>query len=98
MDSIANTTFDGTPITHQPSSLSLNDMEDLEMQCMADSHSVSEQNLIDSEDYLEDAPEPEAVIVEVEDFVEETASPLETNMVENLHYTPVYRTEVVNFW
>lgn len=94
MDSIANTIFGATTITHQPSSLSLNDMEELEMQCMAESH--SEQNLIKSEDNLEE--EPEAVIVEIEDLVEETASPLLTHILESKRFTPIYRTEVVNLW
>ncbi|XP_024939026.1 uncharacterized protein LOC107265441 isoform X2 [Cephus cinctus] len=68
---------DETPI-RQPSSLSLNDMEELEAECMA------EEN---AEDIALDDSEPEAMIVDIEDVIEETASP----MVElRPHQTPIY--------
>lgn len=96
MDSVANLTCDGPLITHQPSSLSLNDVDELEMQCLAETQ--SERNLNESEDNF-DYEEPEAVIVEVEDFVEETAAPLELEPVhEDNHHTPIYQTQMLKLW
>lgn len=93
MDSVANLTCGGPLITHQPSSLSLNDVDELEMQCLAETQ--SDRNLNESEDY----EEPEAVIVEVEDFVEETAAPLELGAAhEDNHHTPVYQTQILKLW
>lgn len=94
MDSVANLACGGPLITHQPSSLSLNDVEELEMQCLEESQ--SERNLNEFEENL-DYGEPEAVIVEVEDFVEETAAPLEA-IASNGHHTPMYQTQTIKLW
>lgn len=74
-------------MSHQPSSLSLNDVEELEKEVLADSKSSSLQ--------FED--EPEALIVEVEDIVEETAAPLPT--YSQRIQQPVYqREELKTMW
>ncbi|XP_017772912.1 PREDICTED: uncharacterized protein LOC108560010 isoform X1 [Nicrophorus vespilloides] len=77
-DSIMNPEMStGCPLmSQQPSSLSLNDMENLEKDI-----------IIDDNLYLE---EPEALIVEVEDVVEETASFLENYMEKHI---PVYQKQ-----
>lgn len=95
MDSVTNT-FEGSLVTHQPSSLSLNDMEELEMQCLAASPTTSVHNLDESE-FLDDG-EPEAMLVEVEDLVEETAAALETQIEEGQKYVAVCQTAVENLW
>ncbi|XP_044262996.1 uncharacterized protein LOC123010292 isoform X2 [Tribolium madens] len=69
-------------MSHQPSSLSLNDVEELEKEVLAESKSSSIQ-------FIED--EPEALIVEVEDIVEETAAPLPT--YSQRIQQPVYQRE-----
>ncbi|XP_008198722.1 uncharacterized protein LOC659628 [Tribolium castaneum] len=69
-------------MSHQPSSLSLNDVEELEKEVLAESKSSSLQ-------FVED--EPEALIVEVEDIVEETAAPLPT--YSQRIQQPVYQRE-----
>ncbi|KAJ8945673.1 hypothetical protein NQ318_012391, partial [Aromia moschata] len=77
-------------MSQQPSSLSLNDVEELEKECLSDSKSSSMRYLLESQEAL-DLDEPEAVLVEVEDYEEETAAPLLT-YVEN-HQLPVYQRE-----
>ncbi|XP_018566283.1 uncharacterized protein LOC108907199 [Anoplophora glabripennis] len=77
-------------MTHQPSSLSLNDVEELEKECLANSKSSSMQYLIGSEEAL-DMDEPEAVLVEVEDYEEETAAPLHTYVEK--HQLPIYQRQ-----
>ncbi|XP_044756503.1 uncharacterized protein LOC123315031 isoform X2 [Coccinella septempunctata] len=79
----------GCPLMSQPSSLSLNDMEDLENQCRVGSNSSS-LDYLPRQNHETDGDEPEALIVEVEDFVEETAAPLK-NFVEQ--HNPVYQCE-----
>lgn len=73
----------------QPSSLSLNDMDDLETKCLGDSKSSS-LDYHPRQYHDTDGDEPEALIVEIEDFVEETASPLK-NFVKQ--HNPVYQCE-----
>lgn len=83
-------------LSQQPSSLSLNDMEDLEKGCLADSKSSSLQYLLTSQENLEDY-EPQAVLVEIEDYVEETAAPLQT--LSEKKQLPVYqRQEFKTLW
>lgn len=77
-------------MTHQPSSLSLNDVEELEKECLADSKSSSMQYLLGSDEAL-DMDEPEAVLVEVEDYEEETAAPLQTYVEK--HQLPIYQRQ-----
>lgn len=77
-------------------------MEDLEKECLVDSKSSSMQYLLACEEnYLDenlDADEPEAVLVEVEDYEEETAEPLHTSCVER-QQLPVYqRQEFKRLW
>lgn len=78
-----------TSISHQPSSLSLNNVDDLK-----ETNSINDR-LSSSNPELDDVAqdEPEAVIVEVEDDYVETAAPLlaATPMIEQ--QTPVYRYE-----
>lgn len=64
-------------------------MEELEKECFAESKASSAN-------FDEDEEEPEAIIVEVEDIVEETAAPLQGYM--EMKQTPVYRQETKNFW
>ncbi|XP_018323281.1 uncharacterized protein LOC108735698 [Agrilus planipennis] len=87
-DSLMVNNLNGT-ISHQPSSLSLNHVEELERECMLP---VSESTL-DDDVFTNDRniDEPEAIIVEVEDIVEETASPLEERPKEMLF--PVYHRQ-----
>lgn len=81
-------------ISHQPSSLSLNDVEDLEKECLTDSKGSSSQYV---ELNVEEEEEPEALIVEVEDIIEETAAPLE-NYLEK-QQTPIYQHEgIKSMW
>lgn len=79
-------------ISHQPSSLSLNDVENLEKECLADSKASSAEYM----GHIEEAAseEPEAIIVEVEDIVEETAAPLVENYVAK-QQTPIYQHESI---
>lgn len=85
-------------LSNHPSSLSLNDVEGLERQFLdpTDDDDDIEEFLCD----LDDDPageEPEAVIVEVEDVVEETASPLDRPFDEHLY--PVYqRQQSLSIW
>lgn len=80
-------------ITHQPSSLSLNDVENLEKECLADSKASSVEYIRHVEE-AEGEEEPEALIVEVEDIVEETAAPLVENYLVKQH-TPIYQHETI---
>nr|XP_018917062.1 PREDICTED: uncharacterized protein LOC109044041 [Bemisia tabaci] len=68
-------------MTHQPSSLSLNDMDDLSGSELPDDGAMTDSG----EDEM-----PEALIVEVEDVVEETASALSNSPIAVAH-TPIYR-------
>ncbi|CAH0559089.1 unnamed protein product [Brassicogethes aeneus] len=74
-------------ITQQPSSLSLNDVNEFDQKSLVESK-YSSMNYLNYPD--DDADEPEALIVEVEDYVEETASPLKTFIKEQ---KPVYQRE-----
>ncbi|XP_076260609.1 uncharacterized protein LOC143196635 isoform X2 [Rhynchophorus ferrugineus] len=73
-------------LSGHPSSLSLNDMEELEKESLADSKASS----LGSTDLFLD--EPEAVLVEVEDYEEETAEPLHLSCVEG-QQLPVYQRQ-----
>ncbi|XP_012284378.1 uncharacterized protein LOC105701841 isoform X2 [Orussus abietinus] len=68
-----------TPI-RQPSSLSLNDVENLETECIVDDSQMGSEPVITEEETTEDIAvddsEPEAMIVDIEDVIEETASPM----------------------
>ncbi|XP_060526814.1 uncharacterized protein LOC132702286 isoform X2 [Cylas formicarius] len=75
----------------QPSSLSLNDMDELEKECMVASKTSSLGYLMDSKDNMDFIDEPEAVLVEVEDYEEETAEPL--HMYLERHQLPVYQRQ-----
>lgn len=80
-------------ISHQPSSLSLNDVENLEKECFANSKRSSTQFIGEGvEETAEE--EPEALIVEVEDIVVETAAPLVENYLVKQH-TPIYQHESI---
>lgn len=82
-------------MSHQPSSLSLNDVEDLEKECLTDSKESCSQYVVHADEDEEE--EPEALIVEVEDIIEETAAPLE-NYLEKQR-TPVYQHEgIKSMW
>lgn len=92
MDSIANSMQNLVcPImSQQPSSLSLNDVENLESEIMNISRTSSLPEMNRSTDNLSsNEAEPEAVIVEVEDIVEETASSLVP--ILEVKHTPVYQ-------
>ncbi|KAL3277776.1 hypothetical protein HHI36_013118 [Cryptolaemus montrouzieri] len=92
VDSVVVSTMNtDCPLVSQPSSLSLNDVDELERTCRIDSKSSSAEYL-PSQCPETDAEEPEALIVEVEDFIEETAAPLKS-FVEQ--HNPVYQCEVV---
>ncbi|KAJ8927737.1 hypothetical protein NQ314_019740 [Rhamnusium bicolor] len=78
-------------MTQQPSSLSLNDVDELEKECL-DSKSSSLRYLMEFQDPL-DLDEPEAVLVEVEDYEEETAAPLQTYVEK--HQLPIYQRQEV---
>lgn len=92
MDSIPN--LARPVLSGQPSSLSLNDIDDLE-KSLLDSKNSSLQDL-DLDDTLDDTnpetDEPEAVLVEVEDYEEETTEPLHISCIEK-HQLPVYQRE-----
>lgn len=90
-DSIANSSLNLLcPIlSEQPSSLSLNDVESFENNLL-ESRVSSIRDLVRSEENLSQS-EPQAVIVEVEDIIEETASPLETYLEKQ--EKPVYLQE-----
>ncbi|XP_050303352.1 uncharacterized protein LOC126741081 [Anthonomus grandis grandis] len=79
-------------LSGHPSSLSLNDMDELERECLADSKSSSMQYLMSGEDQYLDDDEPEAVLVEVEDYEEETAEPFHVSCIER-HQMPVYQCQ-----
>lgn len=84
-------------MTHQPSSLSLNDVENLEKECLADSKASSAEYISRVEKATVEE-EPEALIVEVEDIVEETAAPLVENYLAKEH-TPIYQHEnIKSMW
>lgn len=71
-------------------------MDDLEKECLGDSKSSSLQYLLASQEDLEDY-EPQAVLVEIEDYVEETAAPLQT--LSEKKQLPVYqRQEFKTMW
>lgn len=81
MDSVS---INASTISHQPSSLSLNDADDIK--------EMNERIVISSNPELDDIihDEPEAVIVEVEDDIIEMAAPLLPNTVL---VEPVYHYE-----
>ncbi|XP_023246266.1 uncharacterized protein LOC106647763 [Copidosoma floridanum] len=84
---VENSTREATLI-RQPSSLSLNDVENLENEAKLRSDSkqtIGEEEM--SEELAIDDSEPEAVIVDIEDVVEETASPMAKLQPQQ---TPVY--------
>lgn len=85
-DSVMNSELNLTHplLSQQPSSLSLNDVDNLENEL--NKAVSSEPELLAAAEYDD---EPEAVIVEVEDIVEETAAPL-FYFTEKKH-TPVYQ-------
>nr|XP_022919404.1 uncharacterized protein LOC111428198 isoform X1 [Onthophagus taurus] len=87
-DSVMNSELNLTHplLSQQPSSLSLNDVENLEKECLL--NNVSSVPDIRS-NHLDETDEPGAVIVEVEDIIEETASPLEFFMDKK--QIPVYQ-------
>ncbi|KAK5649247.1 hypothetical protein RI129_000276 [Pyrocoelia pectoralis] len=78
------------PASHHPSSLSLNDVDELEKQ-MSLSRGSSLQDIDTSFEKLRN-DEPEAVIVEIEDVEEETADVLEERLQE-AHFA-VYQREM----
>lgn len=80
-------------MSQQPSSLSLNDVENLEKECLADSKTSSMEYIAQVEETVDDE-EPEALIVEVEDIVEETAAPLVEHYLPK-QQTPVYQHESI---
>lgn len=78
-------------ISHQPSSLSLNDADE-----MKENSSVNRRRSSNPELEIADSDvqeEPEAVIVEVEDEIEETAAPLFTITPRAERHIAVYRYE-----
>ncbi|XP_011191751.2 uncharacterized protein LOC105218093 [Zeugodacus cucurbitae] len=87
LDSIAQNNATLPAISQQASSLSLNDVNDLKE---IDNHGSSD--VIDEHDYKK-YEEPEAVMVEVEDHIEETASPLVTAHTLVEQQTPIYKYE-----
>lgn len=88
-DSIANSTINilCPNLSEQPSSLSLNDVESFENNLI---QSQASSMIIRSEENLSPT-EPQAVIVEVEDIIEETASPLESYLKRQ--EKPIYHKE-----
>ncbi|KAK9881119.1 hypothetical protein WA026_014467 [Henosepilachna vigintioctopunctata] len=88
VDSMVASTME-CPLKSQPSSLSLNDVDELEATCLRNSKTSSVDFIPCSE---MEAEEPEALIVEVEDFVEETAAPLKSFIEQ---HNPVYQCESV---
>lgn len=89
MDSISPNTS-APQISHQPSSLSLNDMDDLKDSNNTNDRRTSSNPEINEKDHQD---EPEAVIVEVEDDIVETAAPLVTAVPIIEQQTPVYKYE-----
>lgn len=87
MDSIAQNNATLPAISQQASSLSLNDVNDLKE---IDNHGSSD--VLDEHEYKK-FEEPEAVMVEVEDHIEETASPLVTAHTLIEQQTPIYKYE-----
>ncbi|XP_053947188.1 uncharacterized protein LOC128855950 [Anastrepha ludens] len=87
LDSIAQNNVTLPAISQQASSLSLNDVNELKE---IDNHGSSD--VIDEHDYKK-YEEPEAVMVEVEDHIEETASPLITAHTLVEQQTPIYKYE-----
>lgn len=76
-------------LTHQPSSLSLNNVEQLESSQLDSVLQGSDEGDLCSHHHHLDDEEPEAMIVDIEDVIEETAGPLEeTPAIET--QTPVY--------
>ncbi|XP_066252103.1 myosin-11 isoform X2 [Euwallacea similis] len=96
-DSIAISTLNlGRPLlSGHPSSLSLNDMDELEKDCLIESKDSSLEDL-DLDELLDDdnleTDEPEAMLVEVEDYEEETTEPLHISCAER-QQLPVYQRE-----
>lgn len=80
-------------MSQQPSSLSLNDVENLENEL--NNAEACETELLAAAESI-DADEPEAVIVEVEDIIEETAAPLMPYMERKR--IPVYQQELGCMW
>lgn len=78
-------------ISHQPSSLSLNNVNDLKETSSLSDRMVSSNSDLELDDNAQD--EPEAVIVEVEDDYIDTASSLYTASPMMEQQTPVYRYE-----
>ena len=100
MDSISPITSSVPSITHQPSSLSLNNVDDLKD---TNPNSIKNSRRVSSNSELEldeTQDEPEAVIVEVEDDYVETAASLFTASPMIEQQTPVYRYEKTRkeFW
>lgn len=84
-------------ISHQPSSLSLNDAEDFK-DLTSNHSSINDRRLSSNPEFdlpnSEDVQdEPEAVIVEVEDDLEEIVEPLLPQVPNIDHQMPVYRYE-----
>lgn len=76
-------------------------MEELERKCLADSQCSSMQYLLASQEEDEEdddeEDEPQALLIEVEDYEEETAAPLQT--VSEKQQLPVYqRQEFKTLW
>lgn len=90
-DSIANSSLNLLcPIlSEQPSSLSLNDVESFENNLL-ESRVSSMRDISRSEENLSPI-EPQAVIIEVEDIIEETAAPLESFLEKQ--EKPIYQKE-----
>lgn len=83
-------------ISHQPSSLSLNDVDDLKESSSINDRRISSNPELDLEtvqNIQDETDEPEAVIVEVEDDYIETAAPLFTATPIVEQQTPVYKYE-----
>ncbi|XP_063906947.1 putative leucine-rich repeat-containing protein DDB_G0290503 [Zophobas morio] len=80
-------------MSHQPSSLSLNDVEELEKECLDDSRSSSEQFISSHSHETLALDEPEALIVEIEDIVEETAEPLHPIAIAQKTQQPIYQRQ-----
>ena len=85
-------------MSHQPSSLSLNDVEELEKECLDDSRSSSEQFISSHSHETLALDEPEALIVEIEDIVEETAEPLHPIAIAQKTQQPIYQRQEAKLW
>lgn len=82
-------------VSHQASSLSLNDVNDLK-----EREGVNNNDIIAETEYKK-YEEPEAVMVEVEDHIVETAKPLITAHALVEQQTPIYKYEKVtcnDYW